>query len=60
MVTENIRKQLVDYRKHGQKLKYLIKYLIFQCFRYLHRRKEQWNGKKRRTVHWTGTMVGSR
>lgn len=28
MVTENVRKQLVDYRKHGKKLKYLINYLM--------------------------------
>lgn len=24
MITENVRKQLADYRKHGKKLKYLI------------------------------------
>ena len=28
MITENIRKQLADYRKHGKKLKYLINYLM--------------------------------
>lgn len=28
MITENTRKQLVDYRKHGKKLKYLINYLM--------------------------------
>lgn len=28
MITENTRKQLADYRKHGKKLKYLINYLI--------------------------------
>ena len=28
MVTENMRKQLADYRKHGKKLKYLINYLM--------------------------------
>lgn len=28
MITENTRKQLADYRKHGKKLKYLINYLM--------------------------------
>lgn len=28
MITENTRKQLTDYRKHGKKLKYLINYLM--------------------------------
>ena len=28
MITENVRKQLADYRKHGKKLKYLINYLM--------------------------------
>lgn len=28
MVTENTQKQLLDYRKHGKKLKYLINYLM--------------------------------
>ena len=28
MITENIRKQLADYRKHGKKLIYLINYLM--------------------------------
>lgn len=28
MITENIRKQLADYRKHGKKLKYFINYLM--------------------------------
>lgn len=28
MITENIRKQLAYYRKHGKKLKYLINYLM--------------------------------
>ena len=28
MITENIRKQLADYRKHGKKLKYLINYIM--------------------------------
>ena len=28
MITENTRKQLVDYRKHGKKLKYLVNYLL--------------------------------
>lgn len=28
MITENVRKQLADYRKNGKKLKYLINYLI--------------------------------
>lgn len=28
MITENIRKQLADYRKRGKKLKYLINYLM--------------------------------
>nr|DAH72914.1 MAG TPA: hypothetical protein [Bacteriophage sp.] len=28
MIMENTRKQLVDYRKHGKKLKYLINYLM--------------------------------
>lgn len=28
MITENIRKHLADYRKHGKKLKYLINYLM--------------------------------
>ena len=28
MITKNVRKQLVDYRKHGKKLKYLINYLM--------------------------------
>lgn len=28
MITENTRKQLADYRKHGKKLKYLINYLL--------------------------------
>lgn len=28
MITENVRKQLVDYRKRGKKLKYLINYLM--------------------------------
>lgn len=28
MITENIRNQLADYRKHGKKLKYLINYLM--------------------------------
>jgi len=28
MITENTRKQLVDYRKHGKKLKYLVNYLM--------------------------------
>jgi hypothetical protein len=27
-ITENVRKQLADYRKHGKKLKYLINYLM--------------------------------
>ena len=28
MITENTRKQLAYYRKHGKKLKYLINYLM--------------------------------
>lgn len=28
MVTEDTRKQLADFKKHGKKLKYLINYLI--------------------------------
>lgn len=28
MITENMRKQLADYRKQGKKLKYLINYLM--------------------------------
>lgn len=28
MITENARKQLADYRRHGKKLKYLINYLM--------------------------------
>ena len=28
MITENVRKQLADYRKRGKKLKYLINYLM--------------------------------
>ena len=28
MITENVRKQLEDYRKHGKQLKYLINYII--------------------------------
>lgn len=28
MVTENVRKQLVNYRKQGKELKYLINYLM--------------------------------
>lgn len=28
MITENTRKQLANYRKHGKKLKYLINYLM--------------------------------
>ena len=28
MITENTRKQLADYRKHGKELKYLINYLM--------------------------------
>ena len=28
MITENTRKQLTDYRKHGKKPKYLINYLL--------------------------------
>ena len=28
MVTENVRKQLADYRKRGKKLKYIINYLV--------------------------------
>lgn len=28
MITENTRKQLADYRKHGKKLKYLTNYLM--------------------------------
>lgn len=27
MITENVRKQLADYRKRGKKLKYLINYI---------------------------------
>lgn len=28
MVTENVRKQLADYKSHGKDLKYLINYLM--------------------------------
>ena len=28
IITENTRKQLADYKKHGKKLKYLINYLL--------------------------------
>ena len=28
MITENVRKQLADYRKRGKKLKYIINYLM--------------------------------
>lgn len=29
MITENARKQLADYRRHGKKLKYIINYLMW-------------------------------